>query len=803
MKSILPILIIFVISYLPLWTTAQPVSLNARLVANVNEFPQEEYNDIWGYVDSTGREYAILGTKDATVIYNLENPAEPERIARVPGSNSIWRDMKAFGNYVYVTTDQGTDGLVVINMSQAPDTVTWEFWRPQIDLNGNPTLLRTCHNIYIDEQGYGYLSGCNLNNGGVLIIDLFSEPGQPQFVSAAQPVYSHDNFSRGDTIWSADIFAGSFSAIDVSDKMNPVTLANQPTSSAFTHNCWLSGDGDYLFTTDERANAFMDAYDVSDLSNIRRVDQFQPADSPGTGTVPHNAHYHDGYLYTSWYTSGVRVIDAHRPENLVEVAFFDTWPGSDGGFNGCWGAYPFLPSGLLLASDISTGLYVFEIDLKRAAYLEGTVQDAQSGLALEGVSIDIFSDTETNTATSNLSGDFQTGLSEAGTYQVRFSREGYYSDTLTVTLLAAEVTERNVNLEPIPSTSFTGNIRVAGSNNTVIPGARIFLEGDQGVAAAIADGAGNFVIEDIFQGEYTFFSGAWGYRQKAGTINIGNETEIIVELEPGYEDDFILDLGWRVDGTATSGTWERGVPIGTDFNGLTANPGADVEGDLGDQCYVTGNMGETAGFDDVDNGTTVLTSPPADLTTLERPTLSFDYWFYNSGGQSPPDDALTVSIDNGRESVTLEVFTESASEWRSVAPIDLTRLIEITNDMRISFSTSDLQPNGHLVEAAIDRVRIYSAVPTSVADPAIRQELTIVGANRFSGSTTLRYEAQTDLQDLHFILYHQDGRQLQSWNRLGASGQITVGQNVSPGIYHLAAVAGNRLVHTVGLVKVN
>tara|TARA_B100001250_G_C19731302_1_gene758642 strand:- start:122 stop:1381 length:1260 start_codon:yes stop_codon:yes gene_type:complete len=68
------------------------------------------------------------------------------------------------------------------------------------------------------------------------------------------------------------------------------------------------------------------------------------------------------YLVTSYYTSGVTVVDASDPSNLIEVAYYDTSPGYDGGeFEGCWGAYPFLPSGLILASDQQTGLHILEM----------------------------------------------------------------------------------------------------------------------------------------------------------------------------------------------------------------------------------------------------------------------------------------------------------------------------------------------------------------------------------------------------------------------------------------------------------
>jgi hypothetical protein len=78
-----------------------------------------------------------------------------------------------------------------------------------------------------------------------------------------------------------------------------------------------------------------------------------------TNVVPHNTHVIGNYLVTSYYTDGVTIVDASDPYNLIEVAYFDTSPQYEGdGYNGCWGAYPYLPSGLILATDRQNGLHV-------------------------------------------------------------------------------------------------------------------------------------------------------------------------------------------------------------------------------------------------------------------------------------------------------------------------------------------------------------------------------------------------------------------------------------------------------------
>jgi hypothetical protein len=82
---------------------------------------------------------------------------------------------------------------------------------------------------------------------------------------------------------------------------------------------------------------------------------------PGTGLIPHNAHVDGNHLVTSYYTFGCHVLDVEFPELPVLVAYYDTSPQFSGtGYNGAWGAYPYLPSGNILVSDIETGLWVLD-----------------------------------------------------------------------------------------------------------------------------------------------------------------------------------------------------------------------------------------------------------------------------------------------------------------------------------------------------------------------------------------------------------------------------------------------------------
>src|SRR5690606_38295279 len=66
------------------------------------------------------------------------------------------------------------------------------------------------------------------------------------------------------------------------------------------------------------------------------------------------------YIVISYYHDGVQVYDISDPRNPVRAGFYDTYPENTNfsGFQGCWGVYPYLPSGNIIASDITHGLFV-------------------------------------------------------------------------------------------------------------------------------------------------------------------------------------------------------------------------------------------------------------------------------------------------------------------------------------------------------------------------------------------------------------------------------------------------------------
>jgi len=762
-------------------------------------------NDIWGWADpDDGTEYALVGLRDGVSIVSLADPANPQEVSKIPGQPSTWRDLKTWGNFAYVTTDQpGTsDGLLVIDLSTLPDSVTYE------NITEFPGLgsLLTCHNLYIDENGICYVAGCEQNNGGVLFFDVATDPGNPIYLGAGAPIYAHDVYTRDNRMYASEIYDGNISIYDVSDPTDVQLLGNRPTDFTFTHNAWLSDDGNTVFTTDERANAPVGAYDVSDPTDILELDQFRPSATVGTGVIPHNVHVLDDYLVISHYTDGLVIADASRPDNLIEVGLFDTWTGPDGGFNGAWGAYPFLPSGLVLISDIQSGLFVLDPQYVRGCYLEGGVTDSETGAPLNAVEV-VLEATQENEAISGLNGQYRTGLEAPGTYTVTFSTPGYEPFSTEVVLERGEVKMLDVSLQPLERVTVQGNV-VRAENGAGIVGAKVLLFDEElGYEFVTTAGPnGSFQLDDVFVGTYSLVAGAWGHSQILfENVSVaGGNAPLNLELEDGYEDDFILDLGWQTENQAVSGAWERAIPIGTLFENGFSNPGTDAEGDIGSFCYLTGNGAGSAGAFDVDNGTVELRSPPMDLSTYEDPILEFQAWFFNAGGSGIPDDTLWVEATNGQQTALLLTITEPGSNWRSFQDIHLADFLPLTEEMRIQSRTADLATSGHIVEAGVDVFRVSDGVEVTSTNPGEPELLTFQAApNPFRQQLWVRYNAPGLNEDgLHLRLISSLGQVVKIVPLADVQGNVPLAVAELPtGWYVLGLYQRERPLSQVKIIK--
>lgn len=419
------------------------VTLSSRL-----PYPGERLSNICGWVDPVdNKEYALVGAQNGLSIVDVSNPALPVEIIQVPGPTSIWREIKTVGNYAYVTCEDGTIGLQIVDLTNLPGTnLAVATWKPKIGTDS----LETIHALHA-ENGKVYLYGSNVGNQGCIIADVTTAPMVPIYLGSYDPKYVHDGYVRNDTLYAAHIYDGDCSVVDVSNPASPILLATFSTPGTFTHNTWLSDDSKTCFTTDEVDDSYLAAFNIANLSNIFESDRIQS--NPGSASIVHNTHILNvsgtQYAVTSWYKDGITIVDASRPNNLVQVGNYDTSPLAGGGYDGAWGVYPFLPSGTIVVSDIDSGLYVLAPTYERACYVEGVITDCISGNPVNGVNVQILNPGYNENSASDITdatGQYAIGVLTPGTYSVTVSKVGFINQAFTVTVSSGNVIALNAQL---------------------------------------------------------------------------------------------------------------------------------------------------------------------------------------------------------------------------------------------------------------------------------------------------------------------------------------------------------------------
>ena len=306
--------------------------------------------DCWGYVSDSGREYAIIGLSNGTGFVEITDPDNPVIVSVVLTPNR-GRDMKVYQHYVYTTSDSGPTHVIDVS---------------DID-SGVVTLVNTigggAHNIFINEQsGFLYAS-----IGGPMVVADLSDPINAPVV-AIWDSQAHDatvvTYTEGPYAGReiAFVFAGwdeRVDIVDVTDKSDMFLLGSTTYPSAtYTHQGWLSADRQYLYVSDEVDEIPRTTIiDVSDLTDPTFISDF----TTGLDSTDHNLYVHNGYIFEANYTSGLRIFDATDPLKPVEVGYFDTYPANNAeGYQGAWSSYPFFPSGMVIVSDRSGGLFILD-----------------------------------------------------------------------------------------------------------------------------------------------------------------------------------------------------------------------------------------------------------------------------------------------------------------------------------------------------------------------------------------------------------------------------------------------------------
>jgi len=507
--------LLFIFSIVTAQLFAQTDSLNVAFRSHL-PYPGTTCANICGYVDSTGREYALVGVATGMTVVDVTDPSNPVQVYQVlwplQNNSSEWKEIKVYKKHAYVVSEAG-GGLQICDLSKLPATTapTVTYWTPTVA----GQTLNTVHALHIDTtKGNVYLYGSNIGNKGAIIGSL-ANPTAPTYLGRFNGTYVHDGYVDNDTLYACEVYGGNMEVINCTNKTSPQVLATVQTPLRFTHNSWPTPDKKVIFTTDEKTKSSLASYDISDLSNITLLDTIKGL---STGSIVHNTHIRkDLFAVTSWYKDGFTIVDCSRPNNLIMTGYYDMYVGSGNGFNGTWGVYPFLPSGTIICSNIEDGLYVFTPTYIRACYLEGNVQDSVTSANLQNVTTQIISISASNTST-DVSGNYATGGATAGLYNVQFSKTGYQTRIINnVVLQNGVLTTLNTKLVPLGF-----GIAPIQNNQTFITVKSTLFENETSLSYFLANTEANGSVIKVFD-----YSGNIVFEKKLndmkGEISLGND----------------------------------------------------------------------------------------------------------------------------------------------------------------------------------------------------------------------------------------------------------------------------------------
>jgi hypothetical protein len=306
-------------------------------------------------------------------VYDVSDPSSPRKMALVRtganGSHEIWLEPRHEKAYVFtavinsevLTSPDFTGDPATATVPGEPDFQVWDVSNPAAPVKAG---------------GWG----------------AWAELGiRPVFTNAAgvrRSSFVHSVTSFGNRTYVSYWDTGTV-ILDTTDPARPRFLGRTtfgPTQEGNAHSSWVADGGRILVETIEdfapapssagveQAWGYTRVFDISNPATPRQLSTFElpttrqnPPPGPGFFTV-HDPKVRDGTTFFSYYAEGILAVDTSDAGDPRLVAQFRTPPTVDprGNFGGgqpitnVWGVY--LHHGLILASDINSGLYVLRLE---------------------------------------------------------------------------------------------------------------------------------------------------------------------------------------------------------------------------------------------------------------------------------------------------------------------------------------------------------------------------------------------------------------------------------------------------------
>jgi len=315
------------------------------------------YNDVWGYTADDKREYAILGSREFTHFIDITDPLNPIEVHKEPGSgNCLWRDFKTYGHYAYGTAEFCNSGLEIYDLSNLPNSVQKVY-----DSN---EFFTDAHNVWIDTAvGRLYAVGITSGNIDVVALDISTNPSAPTHIkdiSFPDYGYIHDIHVINNIAYASHGSDRLLVIYDFSALPNEPTQISQISSNGYNHSAWVTDDGTGIVIADETFGAPVIIADISDITSPVQTSTFQSTLLGPGGSIAHNPFIvGNDFVTLSYYDDGLQIYKMDQMNAPFLAGYYDTDTiGTSYSSDGAWGAYPYFPSGTIVASDIQYGLFV-------------------------------------------------------------------------------------------------------------------------------------------------------------------------------------------------------------------------------------------------------------------------------------------------------------------------------------------------------------------------------------------------------------------------------------------------------------